>query len=166
MSKKIETINSIRIKLGFPLLKEETNMLLEQIRNDMKQAMRDKDKFKLSTLRMLLSMIDTERGKVSADKVFTEDEVIGFINRNIKQLQKEREAYGKAGVLSDSQDKEIAILQQYLPTQLTEDEVIGIILTVTEEAENMGEAMKKLAFLKGKADMAFVSKMVKLTYAK
>ena len=138
-------------------------MLIQQIKEDIKQAMRDKEKVKLSTLRMLLSTIETERGKkgISTIEDFSQDEIIGFINRNIKQLDQEIDSILTAERDPASQYEQRTILQAYLPKQLTDEEIIAAVAKVIQEAENVGQAMKLLSSLRGKADMKKVSQFVK-----
>lgn len=143
-------------------------MMIVQIKNDIKQAMKDKDKEKLSTLRMLLSTIDTERGKQGLASIedFTDEQVIGFINRNLKQLGQEIDSLVKADRNIDSQLLQSEILKTYLPKQMTEEEITEAIEQAigevrAEAGNNFGLLMKHLSDLKGKADMSIVSKLAK-----
>jgi uncharacterized protein len=142
--------------------------LVSRIKADSVQAMKDKDKFRLMTLRLLIS--ELEKDKVNHKLVdvtkLSDEQVEAVIGRQIKKLEKEKEAYEKAGVLSDAQEKEQKILFAYLPKQMTQEEILREIELVLLESSNMGEAMKKLGHLKGKADMAFVSQRVKEAFKK
>jgi hypothetical protein len=141
--------------------------MIDTLKNDMKQAMRDKNKEKLSTLRMLLATIETERSKAGLGSVedFTEEQIIGFINRNIKALKQEIESLKNADRDFSKQEREIEVLTGYLPQQLDE---IGIRLAVetairaiNKTEGTFGSLMGMLSILKGKADMGLVSKIAK-----
>lgn len=144
--------------------------MLTQIKNDIKEAMRNKDKEKLSTLRMLLATIETERGKngLATIEDFSDDEIIGLINRNIKALNSEIESLIVANRDSSKQEKEKELLVSYLPTQMMEDEIRSFVAREIEGARAMlsevklGQVMGSLSSkLKGKADMGLVSKVAK-----
>jgi uncharacterized protein len=142
--------------------------MITTIKNDMKQALKDKNKEKLSTLRMLLSTIDTERSKQGLANVedFTDEQVIGFINRNLKQLGQEIDSLVKADRDTGSQLRQVEFLMEYLPKQLTEEEIVEAVEQAigevrAEAGNNFGLLMKHLSSLKGKADMALVSKTAK-----
>jgi uncharacterized protein len=142
--------------------------LVNRIKADSVQAMKYNDKFRLSTLRMLVAELEKEKvsHKLTEVSGLSDSQAEEVISRQIKKLEKEKEAYEKAGVLSDAQEKEQKILFAYLPKQMTQEEILREIELVLLESSNMGEAMKKLGHLKGKADMAFVSQRVKEAFKK
>lgn len=143
--------------------------MITQIKNDMKQAMKDKDKAKLSTLRMLLATIETERIKLKVE--LSNDDVITCINRNLKQIDQEIESLEGADRDISSQEKQKEVLMSYLPKQLSEQEVKEavevVVLLQKINGGNFGSVMKALsADLKGKADMGLVSKIAKQEWSK
>jgi uncharacterized protein len=147
--------------------------LVNRIKTDSVQAMKDKDKFKLSTLRMLVAELEKEKvaHKLTEVSGLSDAQAEEVIRRQVKKLDKEKEAYVKAGVLSDSQDKEKDILLKYLPKQMTEEEirkaVDATIFTQKSFGRGMGDVMKVLSInLKGKADMGLVSKIAKELFNK
>lgn len=138
--------------------------MINQIKEDIKTAMKAKDKVALSTLRMLVATIDNERIKLKRD--LTEDDIITCINRNLKQLQQEIDSLVDAERLVDNQLEQRAVLVDYLPKQLDEEEIEAYIedaiSMVKGEGGSFGVLMGYLsANLKGKADMKLVSKMAK-----
>jgi uncharacterized protein len=137
--------------------------MINTLKNEMKQAMRDKNKEKLSTLRMLLATIETERSKAKLDSVedFTEEQIIGFINRNIKALGQEIDSLVRADRSYTTQLLAIEHLKEYLPQQLTELEINIIVEDTISVSSSFGDVMKLLSSLKGKADMGLVSKIAK-----
>ncbi|MGG3045658.1 GatB/YqeY domain-containing protein [Bacillus anthracis] len=140
--------------------------MIKAIKEDMKQAMRDKNKTKLSTLRMLIASTEKERIASKVEELSSEA-VITCINREIKAIGQEIDGLVLAGRDTSAQEEQKAILMEYLPKQLTEEEIVEKVREVTATAPNMGLAMKQLsAELKGKADMSLVSKLVKEAFSK
>jgi uncharacterized protein len=138
--------------------------MISQIKEDMKQAMKDKNKVKLSTLRMLLATLENERIKLKVEEL-NEEQIITCINRNLKQLGQEIDSLTGASRDIDNQLKQKEVLMSYLPEQLTEEEIRYIVIELSEMVKtyggNFGELMKKLSSLKGEADMRLVSKIAK-----
>ncbi|EOO11296.1 GatB/YqeY domain-containing protein [Bacillus cereus] len=140
--------------------------MIKTIKDDMKQAMRDKNKVKLSTLRMLIASTEKERIASKVEELSSEA-VITCINRELKAIGQEIEGLVLAGRDTSSQEEQKEILMEYLPKQLTEEEIAEKVREATATAPNMGLAMKQLsAELKGKADMSLVSKLVKEAFSK
>lgn len=142
-------------------------MLITQIKEDVKKAMRNKDKAKLSTLRMLVATI--EKKQIETKGILTDLEVIESIGKNIKQLNQEIESIVTANRDNASEkiaklDAEKEVLLSYLPKQLTEDE-IRIQVAHAIQLVSQGEIKSPMQYLskelKGKADMQLVNKLVK-----
>ena len=138
--------------------------MINKIKQDLTQAMKNKDKAKVSTLRMLMTTINNERISQRVEEL-SEGGVITCINRNLKQLDQEIESLIKADRNIDDQLLQAEILKVYLPEQLTEEEIrdrVSHIVTIVKvEGGNFGQVMKNLQDLKGKADMKIVSKIAK-----
>lgn len=139
-------------------------MLILQIKKDIVQAMRDKDKAKLSTLRMLVATI--EKKQIESKGGLTDLEVIESIGKNLKQLNQEIEALVNANRETTSQKIEKELLLSYLPQQLTEAELqseVDVIVGLTKsQGQSMGVAMGIASTqFKGRADMKLVSKLVR-----
>ena len=141
--------------------------MVEQINNDLKEAMKTQDKFALSVLRMLKSALQLE--KISLKRELLDQDVLMVIKKNVKQRKDsiaEYEKYGKTGEM-ENLEKEIQILQKYLPEELTEEQIDAKILEVFESVnptsmKDMGPIMKTLTEQIGTvADMSLVSKKVK-----
>ncbi|MCJ7813988.1 MAG: GatB/YqeY domain-containing protein [Candidatus Atribacteria bacterium] len=141
--------------------------LEEVIFNDMKEALRGKEKLKLSTLRMIRAAI--KNAEISKKDKLTEDEVIGIITNYLKKLEDSLDLFikGQRPELADKAKKEIKIIKEYLPEQLSEEE-IRIIVKETmikfnfKGLQNIGPAMKEIVpQLKGKADGKLVNKVVR-----
>ena len=139
----------------------------EKISNDLKEAMKSGDKFKLSVLRMLKSALQLEA--IKEKKELSDEEVMGVIKRNVKQRKDsiaEFEKYNKQEETVNL-EKEIEILKAYLPEELSEEQIDEEISKVFEEVKpasmkDMGKMMKMLTEKIGTvADMSLVSKKVK-----
>lgn len=143
-------------------------MLYQVISNDMKEAMKNHDKETLGTIRMLKSAIDLDRINNKLEEI-TDDLVIGVVSKQIKTLEATIIEFekGNRNDLIEKTQNEIAILEKYLPEQLSEDEVKKIIEEIFEEVKpqgqkDMGKVMKEATGkLKGKTDMKSVSEIIK-----
>ncbi|MEA2086848.1 MAG: GatB/YqeY domain-containing protein [Candidatus Caldatribacteriota bacterium] len=141
--------------------------LEEVIFNDMKKALKENKKLKLSTLRLIRAAI--KNAEISKKDKLTEDEVIGIVNSNLKKLEESLDMFtkGQRPELAEKAKKEIEIVKKYLPEQLSEEEVEKIVKeTITKFGfkglQNIGPAMREIMpQLKGKADGNIVNKMVR-----
>ena len=143
-------------------------MLYERVMDDMKAAMRNQDKEALGTVRMLKSAIDLER--INSKLVdISDDLVITVVSRQIKTLNESIEDFKKGNRqdLVDKALKEITLLKEYLPEQLSEEELNKIIDEIINELKpsgisDIGKVMKEITpKVKGKADMSKVSSLIK-----
>ncbi len=142
----------------------------EQIRAELKDAMIAKDAVKLTTLRGLLSAFTNELvtlGRKPQDAL-TDEEVITVIKRAVKQRKDSIEQFTNGGRsdLADSEKAELAILEVYLPAQMSKEEIAKVVeakkieLGVTDKTGAgmlMSACMKEL---KGKADGSDVKAVV------
>ncbi len=141
--------------------------LLEKFNADMIKAMKEKDKDRLTVLRMVKGAMQLEK-KNQRDEM-TEEMLIDCLNKQIKLRKDSLAEFEKATRtdLVEQTQTEIAILQEYLPEQLTEEEIDTIISTTFEKvgptsAKDMGKIMKEITpLMKGKADMKEVSTKIK-----
>src|SRR6056300_491295 len=124
--------------------------LSQQITEDMKTAMREKNTLALNTIRMLKSNIKNaaiEKG--GADAELEDAEVMAVVRKEVKKRQDSIEQYEKAGrdELADQEKAEIKILNGYLPEPLSEEEIAGIVDAAISEVgatsrKEMGQVMK------------------------
>lgn len=134
---------------------------------DMKTSMKNKDKNRLSTIRMALAAF--KQKEVDERVEVTEDDVISILTKMIKQRKDSAEQFKRAGreELAQKELDEIEILQVYLPKPLSEDEIIEIIQRAILEVgassvKDMGKIMSVIkAELNGRADMGKVGSMIK-----
>ena len=139
----------------------------EQILNDLISAMKSQDKEKLLVMRSIKSAMQLE--EINLKRNLNDDEVIGIITKQIK-IRKEsiiEFEKGNRQDLIDVTNKEIEILSNYLPEQLTEEELDKIIDDVFKQVnptsqKDMGKIMSIITpLVKGKADMKEVSNKIK-----
>ena len=101
--------------------------MVEKLKQDMIEAMKAKDKDRLTTIRMIKGDLDKEH--IDNKREINDDLLVEVVNRGIKQRKDaiaEFEKGGRSGLVEKTQ-AEIEILQNYLPEQLSEDEVMAII---------------------------------------
>ncbi|MGP9810602.1 GatB/YqeY domain-containing protein [Rhodopseudomonas sp. NSM] len=131
-------------------------MLRDDINNAVKDAMRAKDERKLSTLRMMNSTIKNAdiEARGQGKPPLSDGDLLGVFQKMIKQRQESVELYDKGGraELADQERAEIAVIQAYLPQQMSEDDVkSAIAATITETgAAGIKDMGKVIAALKAK----------------
>ncbi len=141
--------------------------MFEQITKDLTNAMKEKDAFRLSVLRMLKSSLKNE--EINKKAPLTDIEVLSVIKKQVKTRKDSKEEYLKYNRIDLANDlqKEIEILSTYLPAELSKEEIIKIIDEVIAEinpegAKGMGAVIKTISSKYGtRVDMGLVSKLVK-----
>ena len=142
--------------------------MYEKINEDLKNAMKEKDTFKLSVLRMLKSALQLEQ--IAKKHELDDNEIAAVLKKQVKLRKDSLEEYKKYDKteLVESLEKEIAVLDAYLPEEMSEEEINNIVDEAINEVKpssmkDMGLVMKKVnELLVGKnADMSLVSKLVK-----
>ena len=142
-------------------------MMREKILNHLKEAMKNKDKERLTVIRMIKGAMQMEELKLKRE--CNDDEIIGIIAKQIKTRKESIAEFTKAGRedLVEQTQKEIDLLTTYMPEQLSEEEVLKEIDKAFQEVnpssmKDMGKLMGLLTpTLKGKTDMSMVSKIIR-----
>jgi uncharacterized protein YqeY len=145
--------------------------LKEQLDADLKAAMREKDAARLSVVRMLKSAIKYR--EIEAMKPLDDAGVLQVISSEIKKHRDSADQYraGQRPELAEKEEVEIAILQGWLPKQLSTDELKAVIeaavtKTGAKGPKDMGAVMKALLpEVQGKAEGKLVSELVKARLA-
>ncbi len=140
--------------------------MIEQINNDLKDALKSGDKFRLSVLRMLKSALQLEAIKEKSEA--TDEIVLNVLKRQVKQRNdsiKEYTDLGKMEVAEDLQ-KEIDILKCYLPEEASDEDIQKVVEAAFAELnpssmKDMGRIMKYVSEHLSNADMSKVSVLVK-----
>jgi len=142
--------------------------LQEKISEDLSKAMKSGDKTRVETLRMIRAQL-IEYSKRGADHNITPEDEISILTSAAKKRKEAIEEFKKANRLEmvEKEENELKIIQEYLPKQLTEEEVKEIIKKYISETGESGQkdfgkvmplVMKEL---KGKADGKLVQNLVK-----
>ena len=147
-------------------------MLRTQLKTSLKEAMKSKDKRKLSTLRLILATLhdrDIAAREKGADEGITEDEILQMLTTMVRQRRESIAAYEQGGRsdLAESEKEEITVISEYLPKQFDEDEIKSAIDEAISDkgAEGLKDMGKTMAALKekyaGRMDFAKASALVK-----
>ncbi|RCW51296.1 GatB/YqeY domain-containing protein [Paenibacillus prosopidis] len=140
--------------------------LSERLTDDMKQAMKNQDKFKLSVIRMMRASV--KNLEIDLKRPLDDNEVLEILSREVKQRKDSLQEFKKAGRDDLVADLvvEIEIISQYLPEQLTEEEIQEIVTQTIHELgasskADMGKVMSALLpKTKGRADGKLVNQFV------
>ncbi|MCW8860768.1 MAG: GatB/YqeY domain-containing protein [Deltaproteobacteria bacterium] len=141
--------------------------LKEQLMQDMKEAMKAKQVDRLSTIRQLRSAIKNKEIEQRAE--LDDDGIIGVIGTQVKQRREAAQMYSDNArpELAVKEEAELAVLQQYLPTQLSEAEIREVVSQVIADvgatsARDLGKVMPQvMAKTKGSAEGKIVSQIVR-----
>ncbi|MEK7549203.1 MAG: GatB/YqeY domain-containing protein [Patescibacteria group bacterium] len=149
-------------------------MLSQKINQDLKEAFKGKDDFRVGVLRLIISALrnkEIEKKGKEEEKELSDEETIEILGKEAKKRKEAAEIYNKGGRndLAEKEKRELEIIKKYLPEQLSEVEVEKIVKAVIEKVDVsasggkefgiiIGEAMKEL---KGKADGKLVGEIIK-----
>ncbi|PKH28063.1 MULTISPECIES: GatB/YqeY domain-containing protein [Shewanella] len=141
--------------------------LTDQLKDHMKDAMRAKDKVRLGTIRMALSAI--KQIEVDTRETLTDEQTIAVLTKMVKQRRDSIAQYEAANrpELAAVEADEIRVIENFLPTPLTEDEVAAIIdaTIIDVGAASMADMGKVMGALKtkvqGRADMSAIGTMIR-----
>ncbi|MCX5851716.1 MAG: GatB/YqeY domain-containing protein [Deltaproteobacteria bacterium] len=143
------------------------NELTKKIEADMTKAAKTQDKARLSALRMVKAALHNR--EIDLKEAFTEKEAIQVLSSLVKQRKDSIEQFtnGKRFDLVRKEEAELAVIQEFMPSQLTEEEVRKIIENAIGETgatgiRDMGKVMKELMpHVTGRTDGKIVSELVK-----
>ncbi|ADY73437.1 hypothetical protein Dester_0796 [Desulfurobacterium thermolithotrophum DSM 11699] len=141
--------------------------LKAQLLQDMKEAMRAKDKVRLSTIRMINSLI--KNAEIEKRGELTDDEIIQLLMKYAKQRKEAIEMYEKGGRqdLVEKEKAELAVVESYLPKQMSEEEIRELVKEAIEATgasspKDIGKVMQHvMPKVKGRADGSVVNKIVR-----
>jgi uncharacterized protein YqeY len=125
--------------------------LKERLQSDLTTAIRGRDELTAATLRMALTAVTTEEVAGKQARTLSDEEVLAVLGREAKKRREAATAFDEAGraELADRERAEGEVLAGYLPAQLTDDEIAGVVReAITELAvsgpQAMGQVMKTL----------------------
>ena len=141
--------------------------LKDRLRTDLTTAMKARDEVRSSTIRMLLTSITNAEVAGKVAKELTDDEIIGVLSTEAKKRREAATAFDEAGHTDrgDKERAEGAVITEYLPQQLSEDEIVALVAAAIDQLGVAGEgprAMGKVMGVvtpqvKGKADGSVVA---------
>ena len=143
--------------------------LKQRLKTDLNTSMKARDELTTATLRMVLTAVTTEEVSGKQARELPDDEVLGVIRREGKKLREAAEAFDAAGrtELAARERAESTVLDRYLPAQLADDELTGIVAaaiaaTGASGPQGMGLVMKSVQpQIAGRADGKRVSDEVR-----
>ena len=141
--------------------------MVEQLEKDMIEAMKNKEKERLAVIRAVKAGLKQEQ--IDHKKEINDELLIDVVNRQVKMRKESIVEFEKANRndLIEQTTKEIEILNEYMPEQMSEEELNKIIDEVfasvnPTSSSDMGKIMREITpLVKGKADMSLVSKLIK-----
>lgn len=141
--------------------------LKEQLSTAVKNAMRNKDKLRLTTLRMAQAAI--KQIEIDERRELTDEDVLGVLDKMLKQRRDAAAQYDDAGreELGDQERAEMVVIEEFMPGAMTEDELDVLIrttinLTGAQGMQDMGRVMNELKpQVVGRVDMGHLSKRVR-----
>ena len=141
--------------------------LVDQLKDQMKDAMRAKDKVRLGTIRMALAAV--KQIEVDTRETLNDDQAIAVLTKMVKQRRDSIAQYSAAGrdELADAEASEIQVLETFLPKPLSQEEIAELVDATVQEvgASSMADMGKVMGALKpkvqGRADMAAIGAMIK-----
>jgi len=140
--------------------------LVDRLREDLNQALRKGDKTRLSVIRLLISNINN--AQIAKGAPVDDGDVVAVMNKQARQHRESIDAFRKGNRpdLTAKEEAELAVLMEYLPQQMSRDEIVAIARKVIEEVGasspgEKGKVMSKLMpQLKGKAPGAEINAVV------
>jgi len=147
------------------------DLLKSRIKDDMKASMRAKDKERLKVVRMILAAI--KQIEVDERVELGNERTIVVLDKMLKQRRESIKQFNDAGRtdLSEVEEAEVLVIQDFLPTALTQDEIEAMVIEAVADsgAESIKDMGKVMGILKpqmlGRADMSVVSSVIKAKLA-
>ena len=150
----------VEMESGFSPKKQDSGIspLKQKLNDDLKEALRSGDKLRRSVIRLLMASI--KNAEIARQTILEDADILGIISKEIRQRHESIEAFkqGNRQDLVVQEEAELAILENYLPQQMTREEIIEAARLIIEEVGaqgpgDKGKVMPKLiAQLKGRAD--------------
>ncbi len=143
----------------------------DRLKDEMKQAMRSREKARLGVIRLIMSAI--KQKQVDERIVLDDEQVIVVLDKMLKQRRESIRQYRNAGreELAEIEEAEILVIQDFLPEALSEDEITAMVQSAVADCsassiKDMGKVMGVLKpAMQGRADMTVVSAKIKAMLA-
>ncbi len=145
--------------------------LKDRLRADLTTAIKARDEVRSSTIRMLLTAITNAEVAGKAHRELSDDDIVGVLSTEAKKRREAATAFADGGRLemADKERAEGVVIGDYLPAQLSEDEIAGIVSAAIDKTGAAGEGMRAMGKVmglvtpqvKGKADGSAVAAEVR-----
>ncbi|QZY29345.1 GatB/YqeY domain-containing protein [Nocardioides coralli] len=145
--------------------------LKDRLRQDLTTAMKSRDEVRSSTLRMVLTAITNAEVSGKEARQLSDDDVIGVLSTEAKKRREAAQAFDEGGraEMAEKERAEAAVIADYLPEQLGEDEIAGLVRDAIEQTGAAADGMRGMgkvmgvvtAQTKGRADGAVVAAEVR-----
>ena len=147
-------------------MEQKAPTLKQKLTDDLKQAMRDGDTVKRSVIRLTMAAI--KNAEIARQTTLEDADILGVIAKEVRQRKESIEAFkqGDRPDLAAKEEAEMAVLEQYLPQQMTREEIIAEARRVIDQVgaqglSDKGKVMPQLiAQLKGRADGREINEVV------
>jgi uncharacterized protein len=153
--------------------------LKERLRADLTASMKARDEMRRGTLRMVLAAITNEEVAGDTARQLTDPQIVAVLAREVKKRKESAEAFAAGGraELADRERAESAVIAEYMPQQLADDELAGVVAAAISEVEaaagqpltmkQLGQVIKAAqAKASGRADGSRISAAVKAALAR
>lgn len=149
-----------------------SDSILDRLNDDLKEAMRNKDKVRLRTLRSLRSALknkEIDQRQEGVETVLSEQDQLAVLRKQVNQRKDSIEQYEDAGRddLVQKEQEELEVLEEYMPAQMDDDELRAHLETIIEDVgaasmADMGPVMgRAMDDLRGRVDGSRVQQMVR-----
>ncbi|NYG59022.1 hypothetical protein BJ980_001945 [Nocardioides daedukensis] len=136
--------------------------LKDRLRADLTTAIKSRDEIRSSTVRMLLSAITNAEVAGKTAVQLSDEDIIAVLSTEAKKRREAATAFADGGraEMAAKERAELVVIEDYLPTQLSVDEIVGIVTAAVEQTGSAGQGMKAMGKVmgvvqpqvKGKAD--------------
>ena len=125
--------------------------LKDRLRNDLTAAMKARDELRAGTLRMVLSAVTNAEVAGKAARELSDDEVVGVLSSEAKKRREAATAFDEGGraAMAEREREEAAVIADYLPEQLTEEEVVAIVTSAVDQFGARDEGMRAMGKVMG-----------------
>ncbi|MEX2054489.1 MAG: GatB/YqeY domain-containing protein [Candidatus Colwellbacteria bacterium] len=126
--------------------------LLDKLQGDLKTAMKGGDSEKVSIIRMLQAALQNEHIAKGKDKDLTQEDALTVLRKEVKKRRESADIYKKADRmdLAEKEERELVFIMTYLPAELSDEEIEGIVQEVVSAGE--GDFGKVMGAVMGKVD--------------
>src|SRR4051794_33580293 len=125
--------------------------LKERLRSDLTTAIKTRDEVRSSTIRMVLTAISNAEVAGKQARELSDDEVVGVLSSEAKKRREAATAFdeGDRPAMADKERAEAAVIADYLPEQLSEEEIVALVTAAIEQTGAAGEGMRAMGKVMG-----------------